>query len=125
MCGLTHCSPIHSPPPTAPHTLHQTTTLGGTERVVDGAVVAALRGKLGDPASTLPQKYRVLFSLRNIAGEEAHAAMLTGEGGGEEREGAAIFNACAPCAAPAASCAPHGSGRGWGEREGRRMRQLR
>lgn len=51
----------------------------GLEREVDPAVVRSLRQKLADPAVSLQQKYRVLFSLRNIAGSEAHEAMLLGE----------------------------------------------
>ena len=45
----------------------------------DSTVVQALQAKLVAPSTSLPQKYRVLFSLRGIAGEEAHAAMLQGE----------------------------------------------
>lgn len=40
--------------------------------------VAKLRAKLLDPNTNLPEKYRVLFSLRNLAGQEAHEALLTG-----------------------------------------------
>ena len=50
----------------------------GAHHHADAAVVEALRRKLGDPSTTLPQKYRVLFSLRNLQGQEAHAAMLQG-----------------------------------------------
>lgn len=42
------------------------------------AVVQALLDKLTAPSTSLAQKYRILFSLRGIAGEEAHAAMLEG-----------------------------------------------
>ena len=52
--------------------------MGGADHQVEPEVVQALRRKLADPSTTLPQKYRVLFSLRNIAGEEAHGAMLVG-----------------------------------------------
>lgn len=44
----------------------------------DEAVVAGLLEKLRNPATSLPSKYRILFSLRGIAGETAHAAMLEG-----------------------------------------------
>ena len=47
-------------------------------RAADPAVVAKLRAKLTDPSTTLAQKYRILFSLRNLAGPEAHEAMLLG-----------------------------------------------
>lgn len=40
--------------------------------------VSRLRAKLLDPNTSLPEKYRVLFSLRNLAGKEAHEALLTG-----------------------------------------------
>lgn len=48
---------------------------------VDPAVVADLRAKLVDPATALPEKYRVLFSLRNVKGHEAHEALTQGEAG--------------------------------------------
>lgn len=41
-------------------------------------VVTSLEAKLKDPSSTLAQKYRVMFSLRNLAGEAAHRALETG-----------------------------------------------
>jgi hypothetical protein len=53
-------------------------------------VVQTLEGKLKDPATQLPEKYRVLFSLRNVAGSDAHAALVTG----------------AACAAAASSLSP-------------------
>jgi hypothetical protein len=43
------------------------------------ATVLALERKLTDPKTTLAAKYRVLFSLRNIRGEAAHRALMTGE----------------------------------------------
>lgn len=50
-------------------------------------VVRALERKLTDPTSSLAAKYRVLFSLRNIRGEAAHRALMTGEEeGGRRRE---------------------------------------
>lgn len=42
------------------------------------AVVSALQVKLLDPATSLPHKYRILFSLRSVAGAEAEAAILRG-----------------------------------------------
>ena len=42
-------------------------------------VVARLRQKLVHPATTLSQKYRVLFSLRNIAGPAAENAIIQGD----------------------------------------------
>ncbi|KAI7844634.1 hypothetical protein COHA_001724 [Chlorella ohadii] len=44
----------------------------------DDSVVAGLLAKLKDPDTNLPAKYRILFSLRGIAGPAAHAAMLEG-----------------------------------------------
>lgn len=44
-------------------------------------VVQALERKLTDPGTSLAAKYRVLFSLRNIRGEAAHRALMTGERG--------------------------------------------
>ena len=44
----------------------------------DPEVVEALRRKLQDKATSLEAKYRVLFSLRNIEGSQAQAAMLEG-----------------------------------------------
>lgn len=49
------------------------------EREVEPHVVEALQRKLKDPKTSLAQRYRVLFSLRNIQGSKAHAAMLEGE----------------------------------------------
>eukprot|EP00877_Chromochloris_zofingiensis_P002752 jgi/Chrzof1/12478/Cz06g35230.t1 len=40
-------------------------------------VINGLQAKLKDPCISLPQKYRVLFSLRNIKGHQAHAALAT------------------------------------------------
>lgn len=50
----------------------------GIERQADAEVIAALRSKLRHESTQLAQKYRVLFSLRNLKGLEAHAAMLEG-----------------------------------------------
>lgn len=44
----------------------------------DAKTVAVLRQKLTQPNTTLSQKYRILFSLRNIAGPDAEEAMLQG-----------------------------------------------
>lgn len=41
--------------------------------------VASLEAKLRAPETSLPEKYRVLFSLRNIQGREAHEALELGE----------------------------------------------
>ncbi len=49
----------------------------------DDAVVQGLLDKLRNPATSLPAKYRILFSLRGIAGPAAHAAMLEGAPLGE------------------------------------------
>jgi deoxyhypusine monooxygenase len=49
-----------------------------TLREVDAATTATLQAKLADPTTSLPMKYRILFSLRNIAGKSAHEAMLLG-----------------------------------------------
>lgn len=38
--------------------------------------VAELRQKLTSPTTSLTEKYRVLFSLRNVKGREAHEALL-------------------------------------------------
>lgn len=50
----------------------------GGMREADPAAVAKLRNKLVDSSTTLSQKYRILFSLRNLAGSDAHEAMLLG-----------------------------------------------
>ena len=55
----------------------------------DESVLASLAAKLLDPASPLPLKYRVLFSLRNLPGEAARAALASG-GGTSERNAADI-----------------------------------
>lgn len=47
-------------------------------REVDPSIVAALRAKLEDPNNNLSAKYRILFSLRNVVGSDAHSAMLLG-----------------------------------------------
>lgn len=44
----------------------------------DAETVESLRQKLLDPNTSLPEKYRVMFSLRNVAGHAAHEALLTG-----------------------------------------------
>lgn len=49
-------------------------------------VVADLKKKLVDPNSSLPEKYRVLFSLRNVKGAAAHDALELG----------AFFGRCLP-----------------------------
>lgn len=41
-------------------------------------VVASLERKVVDAATSLPEKYRVLFSLRNVAGTAATQALITG-----------------------------------------------
>ena len=45
---------------------------------VDGEIIANLERKLQMETTSLPEKYRILFSLRNIKGERAHRAMLKG-----------------------------------------------
>lgn len=44
---------------------------------VDAAKIEELRVKLTAKDLSLPEKYRVLFSLRNVKGAEAHEALLT------------------------------------------------
>lgn len=44
------------------------------------AVLATLSARLLDPASSLPLKYRVLYSLRNVQGEEARRILAAGLG---------------------------------------------
>jgi hypothetical protein len=41
-------------------------------------VVSSLERKVIDSTSSLPEKYRVLFSLRNVAGTAATKALITG-----------------------------------------------
>jgi hypothetical protein len=41
-------------------------------------VVASLERKVVDCTASLPEKYRVLFSLRNVAGTAATKALITG-----------------------------------------------
>lgn len=64
-------------------------------RRVDPAVVEALKAKLADPVTSLSAKYRILFSLRNIEGENAHDAMLIGalDGGADDL----LDSACLAC----------------------------
>lgn len=52
--------------------------MGGAAELVeaDPAVVADLARKLMDPATNLPEKYRVLFSLRNVKGQAAQDALV-------------------------------------------------
>lgn len=45
---------------------------------VDESVVLDLKQKLLDPKTTLPEKYRILFSLRNVKGAAAHDALTLG-----------------------------------------------
>jgi len=47
-------------------------------KTADDTVVAALRHKLVQPDTSLSQKYRVLFSLRNIPGSAAEEAIVEG-----------------------------------------------
>ena len=49
-------------------------------KAVDADIVATLRHKLVQPGTTLSQKYRVLFSLRNIPGPAAGEAIVEGTG---------------------------------------------
>ncbi|EFJ53045.1 deoxyhypusine hydroxylase [Volvox carteri f. nagariensis] len=42
---------------------------------VDESVILDLKQKLLDPNTTLPEKYRILFSLRNVKGAAAHDAL--------------------------------------------------
>ena len=41
--------------------------------------IHVLRAKLLSPSTTLAQKYRVLFALRNSSCQTSHEAMLLGE----------------------------------------------
>jgi hypothetical protein len=43
------------------------------------ATIASLKSKLVDAATPLPDRYRAMFSLRNVAGQEAHEALVAGE----------------------------------------------
>lgn len=52
----------------------------GAATAADPKTIAVLRQKLANPATTLSQKYRILFSLRNIPGPDAEEAMLLGTG---------------------------------------------
>lgn len=47
-------------------------------KMADANVVASLRRKLVHPETSLSQKYRVLFSLRNIPGAAAEQAIVEG-----------------------------------------------
>ncbi len=53
----------------------------------DEEVVAGLAAKLVDPAVSLPERYRVLFSLRNVKGKAAHDALALGAGAGQAAGG--------------------------------------
>lgn len=46
--------------------------------VHNASVLATLSARLLDPASSLPLKYRVLYSLRNLQGEEARHILAAG-----------------------------------------------
>lgn len=46
---------------------------------VDEKTVATMRAKLEDKSTSLPEKYRVMFSLRNVEGDQANKALLHGE----------------------------------------------
>jgi len=59
-------------------------------KVSDDAVVAGLRRKLVHPHTSLSQKYRVLFSLRNTPGSAAEAAIVEGKR-------ARTLSSCLPC----------------------------
>jgi hypothetical protein len=48
-------------------------------KVCDDTVVAGLRRKLVHPDTSLSQKYRVLFSLRNMPGSAAEEAIVEGK----------------------------------------------
>lgn len=50
----------------------------GPQGAVDLEVLESLKRKLLLPDTSLPSKYRVLFSLRNVSGEEARDAIATG-----------------------------------------------
>lgn len=53
--------------------------MGGIQlHEIDDAKVEQLRVKLVQPDIELPEKYRVLFSLRNVKGGAAHAALVQG-----------------------------------------------
>jgi len=41
-------------------------------------IVQALLKNLKNPATSLSQKYRILFSLRNLKGAESQAALIEG-----------------------------------------------
>lgn len=49
-----------------------------TDAVHNASVLATLSARLLDPASSLPLKYRVLYSLRNLQGEEARRILAAG-----------------------------------------------
>lgn len=75
----------------------------------DDTVIDALASKLLDADSSLPLKYRVLFSLRNLPGEQARAVLAEGE---SFAAFAGRRNACLPCIAAAADAehGPHTAG---------------
>lgn len=52
---------------------------------VEPAKVAELRARLSKTDLQLPEKYQVLFSLRNVKGQDAHDALVEG---GDCRRGA-------------------------------------
>jgi hypothetical protein len=59
--------------------LESTSPMAPTQLVSASAdTVARFERKLTDQGTSLAEKYRILFSLRNISGDQAHAAMLTG-----------------------------------------------
>lgn len=61
-----------------PGSLESTSPMAPTQLVSASAdTVARFERKLADQGTSLAEKYRILFSLRNISGDQAHAAMLT------------------------------------------------
>ena len=44
----------------------------------NAVIVRSLLENLKNPATSLSQKYRILFSLRNLKGSESHAALIEG-----------------------------------------------
>lgn len=72
LCDATQDSPTLTLPP--PPKMPELQLVDSTPEVIED-----LRCKLTDPTASLPEKYRVLFSLRNVKGQLAQEALLQGK----------------------------------------------
>lgn len=72
--------PLTAAAPTRPSAdAHSRTQQRVAMPAAEGSLAERLRAKLLDKQLPLPQRFRVLFSLRGLAGKEAADALLDGE----------------------------------------------